>query len=164
MSARARLQPLLALRDRRVTEAMRHVEACNRVVHEKELERDAAGARCTEADNAWRKQQRAYAAQVESNLHQDVASGSLQIAAARCDWWRARVDECLVALQVAQSGLVDAEAAAARARRDYMHASARQQALTTLMLNQKRQWQAIDLRAEEAAGEDQVNWSSVERS
>jgi len=33
------------------------------------------------------------------------------------------------------------------------------------MLNQKRQWQARDLRAEEAAAEDlQLNWSSVERS
>jgi len=165
MSARTRLQPLLALRNRRVTEAMRHVEACNRVVREKELERDTAGSRCAEADNAWRKQQQAYAAQVTSNLHQDVASRSLQLAAARCDWWRARVDECYVALQVAQSGLADAEAAAARARRDYMRAYARQQALTTLMLNQKRQRQAIDLRSEEAAAEDlQVTWSSVERS
>ena len=165
MRARARLEPLLALRNRRVTQAMQLVEACNRVVREKELERDAARARWTEADNAWRKQQRAYADQVASNLHHDVASRSLEIAAARCDWWRARVDECLVALQIAQAGLTNAEAAAARARRDYMRAYARQQALTTLMMNQKRQWQASDLRAEESAVEDlQINRSSAERS
>ena len=165
MSARARLQPLLALRNRRVTQAMQQVEACNRVVREKELERDAAHARLTEADNAWRKQQRAYADQVANNLHHDIASRSLEIAAVRCDWWRARVDECLVALQVAQAGLTNAEAAAARARRDYMRAYARQQALTTLMMTQKRQWQAADLRAEEGAAEDlQINRSSAERS
>ena len=165
MRARARLQPLLALRSRRVTQAMQHVEACNRVVREKELERDAARARFTEADNAWRKQQRAYAEQVASNLHHDVASRSLAIAAARCDWWRARVDECFVALQVAQAGLTNAEAAAARARRDYMRAYAKQQALATLMMNQKRQWQASDSRAEEVAAEDlQINRSSAERS
>ncbi len=165
MRARARLQPLLALRNRRVTQAMQHVEACNGLVREKELERDAARARCTEADNAWRKQQRAYADQVANNLHHDVASRSLELAAARCDWWRARVDECFVALQVAQAGLTNAEAAAERARRDYMRAYAKQQALTTLMMNQKRQWQATDLRAEESVTEDlQINRSSVERS
>ncbi len=165
MSARARLQPLLALRNRRVTQAMQQVEACNRVVREKELERDGARARCTEADNAWRKQQRSYADQVASNLHHDVASRSLAIAAARCDWWRARVDECLVALQVAQAGLTNAETAAARARRDYMRACARQQALSTLMMKQKLHWQATDLRAEESAVEDlQINRSSAERS
>lgn len=133
MRARARLQPLLALRDRRVTQAMEHVEACNRVIREKEPERDAARARWAEADDAWRKQQRTYADQVENNLHHDVASRSLEIAAARCDWWRARVDECLLALQVAQTELASAEAAAARARRDYMRAHARHQALTTLI-------------------------------
>ena len=165
MRARARLQPLLALRNRRVTEAMQHVEACNRVVREKELERNAARARWTEADNAWRKQQRAYAEQVANNLHHDVTSRSLEIAAARCDWWRARVDECFVALQVAQAELTNAEAAAARARRDYMRAYAKQQALTTLIMNQIRQWQATDLRAEEGAAEDlQINRSSAERS
>jgi len=165
MSARARLQPLLALRNRRVSQAMQQVETCNRVVREKELERDAARARWTEADNAWRKQQRWYADQVAGNLHHDIASRSLEIAAARCDWWRARVDECLVALQVAQAGLTNAETAAARARRDYMRAYARQQALTTLMMGQKRQWQATELRAEESAVEDlQINRSSAERS
>lgn len=165
MRARARLQPLLALRNRRVIQAMQDVEVCNRVVHEKELERDAARARWTEADDAWRKQQRAYADQVANNLHHDVASRSLEIAAARCDWWRARVDECFVALQVAQAGLTNAEAAAARARRDYMRAHARQQALTTLLMNQKRQWQATALRADEGAAEDlQINRCSAERS
>lgn len=165
MRGRARLEPLLALRNRRVTQAMQQVEACNRVVREKELERDAARARRIEAENAWRKQQRAYADQVAGNLHHDVASRSLEIAAARCDWWRARVDECFVALQVAQVALDNAEAAAARARRDYMRAYARQQALTTLMMNQKRQWQATELRAEEGAAEDlQVNRRSAERS
>jgi flagellar biosynthesis chaperone FliJ len=165
MRARARLHPLLALRNRRVTEAMQHVETCNRVIREKELERDAARARWTEAGDAWREQQRAYAHQVAINLHQDVASRSLEIAAARCDWWRARVDECSVTLQAAQAGLTNAEAAAERARRDYIRAHARQQALTTLMLNQKRQWQATDLRAEELAAEDlQINRHSAERS
>ena len=135
MRARARLQPLLALRDRRVTQAMEHVEACNRVIREKELERDAARARWTDADEAWRKQQGTYADQVENNLHHDVASRSLEIAAARCDWWRARVDECFLALQVAQTELTSAEAAAVRARRDYMRAHARRQALTTLVSN-----------------------------
>ena len=165
MRARARLQPLLALRNRRVAQAMQHVEACNRIVREKELERDAARSRYTEADNAWRKQQRGYADQVANNLHHGVASRSLEIAAARCDWWRARVDECFAALQVAQAGLTKAEAAAACARRDYMRAYAKQQALTTLMMNQKRQWQAADLRTEEGAAEDlQINRSSAERS
>ena len=165
MRARARLQPLLALRSRRVTEAMQHVEACNRVVREKELERDAAQARWTEADDAWRKQQRAYAEQVANNLHHGIALRSLEIAAARCDWRRARVDECFAVLKTAQAGLTNAEAAAACARRDYMRAYARQQAVTTLMLNQKRQWQAIDLRVEEGAGEDlQINRSSAERA
>ena len=88
-----------------------------------------------EADDAWRKQQRTYADQVENNLHHDVASRSLEIAAARCDWWRARVDECFLALQVAQTELTSAEAAAVRARRDYMRAHARRQALTTLVSN-----------------------------
>lgn len=165
MRGRARLEPLLALRKRRVGQAMQHVEACNRVVREKELERDAARARWAEADNAWRKQQRAYADQVADNLHHDVASRSLEIAAARCDWWRARVDECFVALQVAQVTLDNAEAAAARARRDYMRAYSRQEALTALMMNQKRQWQATALRAEEGAAEDlQMNRRSAERS
>jgi flagellar biosynthesis chaperone FliJ len=165
MSARARLQPLLALRDRRVSQAMQHVEACNREVREKEVERDAARARWTEADNAWRNQQRTYADQVANNLHQDVAARSLELAAARCDWWRARVDACLVALQVAQATLTNAEGVAAHARREYMRAHARQQALTTLMMQQKRQWQATDLRAEEVAAEDlQINRGSVERS
>ncbi|HEY6921933.1 MAG TPA: hypothetical protein VI653_00580 [Steroidobacteraceae bacterium] len=164
MRAQARLQPLLELRNRRVTQAMQHVEACNRVVREKELGRDAARVRWTEADNARRKQQGAYADQVANNLHQDVASRTLESAAARCDWWRARVDECFVALQVAEVALSNAEAAAARARRDYMRASARQRGLTALLMNQKRQWQANDLRMEEGAAEDlQMNLHSVER-
>jgi len=165
MRARARLEPLLALRNRRVTQAMQQVEACNRVVREKELERDASRARWTEADNARRKQQRAYADQVAGNLHHDIASRSLEISAARCDWWRARVDECFVALQEAQAALTNAEAAAVRARRDYMRAYAKQQALTTVMMQHKREWQAIDLRAEEGAAEDlQTNRSNAERS
>jgi flagellar biosynthesis chaperone FliJ len=164
MRAPARLQPLLVLRGRRVTQAMQQVEACNRSVREKEIERDTARARWTEADNAWKKQQRSYSDGVADNLHHDVASRSLEIAASRCDWWRARVDECFVALQVAQAGLTNAEAAAERARREYMHAHARQQALATLIANQKRQWQANDFRAEEAAAEDlQNNRSSAER-
>ncbi len=165
MRARARLQPLLALRDRRVTQAMQHVEACNRALREKELERDSAHARWTEAGNSWRGQQQAYADQVANNLHHDVTSRSLELAAARCDWWRARVDACFVALQVAQASLANAESAAANARRDYMRAHAKQQALATLMMNQKRHWQATGLRADEVAAEDlQINRSSAERS
>ena len=101
MRARSRLQPLLALRSRRVTQAMQYVEACNRVVREKESARDAARERWMEAGDAWRKQQRASVDQVASHLHQDLSSGGLALAAARCDWWRARVDECLVALETA---------------------------------------------------------------
>lgn len=165
MRAGARLQPLLALRNKRVTQAMQLVEACNRAVRDKELERDSAHARWSEAGNAWRNQQQAYADQVANNLHHDVASRSLELAAARCDWWRARVDACFVALQAAQAGLADAESAAARARRDYMRAYARQQALTTLMMKQKRLCEANGLRAEEIAAEDlQINRSSAERS
>jgi hypothetical protein len=68
-------------------------------------------------------------------------------------------------LQVAQAGLTNAEAAAARARRDYMRAYAREQALATLMANQTKQWQAKDFHAEEAAAEDlQTNRSRTESS
>jgi flagellar biosynthesis chaperone FliJ len=159
MRSRTRLQPLLALRDRRVTQAMQHVEASNRVVREKERARDAARARWTEADGAWRKQQRAYTEQVESNLHQDVSSRGLIAAVARCDWWRARVDECFVALQSAETALTAAEAAAANARRDYLRARARHDALVTLMTQQSKEGAARDFHAQEMATEDlQMNW------
>jgi len=164
MRARVRLQPVLALRSRRVAQAMQHVEACNRTVREKERERDAARTRWAETDAAWKKQQRAYADEVANNLHHDFASRSLELAASRCDWWRVRVDECFVSLQAAQAGLTNAEIAAARARRDYLRAHARQEAVVTLIASEKRQWQANDLRAEEIAAEDlQTNRSSAER-
>lgn len=162
MKARARLKPLLALRQRRVTQAMQYVEACNRVVREKELARDTARSRWAEAGNAWRKQQQASVDQVASHLHQDVSSGGLALAAARCEWWRARVDECLVALEAAQAVLTNAEGAAASARQDYLRAHARHEALVTLVANQSKEWAAQTIRADEAAAEDlQTNRSRL---
>lgn len=162
MRSPARLKTLLALRSRRVTQAMQLVEASNRVVREKERARDAAGARWTEADCAWRKQQQSYAAQVASNLRQDVSSRDLAAAAARIDWWRARVAECFVALQGAQTALASAEAVAASARRDYLRAHARHEALVTLMAKHSKEQAAREFHAEEVAAEDlQTNRSRV---
>ena len=137
MRTQSRLKPLLALRGRRVTQAMQFVEACNHIVREKEATRDAARALWIEAGNAWRKQQQASVDQVASHLHQDVSSDGLALAAARCDWWRARVAECLVALDTAQAALVNAEAVAARARKDYLRAHTRYEALVTLAANRQ---------------------------
>jgi hypothetical protein len=127
---------------------MQYVEACNRVVHEKGLQRDAARARWTEADNACRRQQQASVDEVASHLHQDVSSNGLAVAAARCDWWRARVDECLVALETAQNALANAEAAAARARQDYLRAHRRHEALVTLVASrqseERRRYERVD--------------------
>jgi hypothetical protein len=148
MRTRSRLQPLLTLRSRRVSQAMRDVEACNRVVREKELARDAARTRWAEAGNAWRKEQQASVDEVASHLHQDVSSRGLAVAAARCDWWRVRVDECLAALEAAQAVLTDAEVAAARARQDYLRAHARHEALVTLVANrqseERRRYERVD--------------------
>ena len=148
MRTRSQLQPLLALRSRRVSQAMQYVEACNKGVREKELARDAARTRWTEAANAWRIQQQASVDQVASHLHQDVSSSGLAIAAARCDWWRVRVDECLASLEAAQVALTHAEAAAARARQDYLRAQARHEALVTLVANrqseERRRYERID--------------------
>jgi len=156
------LQPLLALRSRRVTQALQYVEACNRVVREKASARDAARERWMEAGHAWRKQQQASVDQIASHLRQDLSSGGLALAAARCDWWRARVDECLVALEAAQTALINAEAAAARARQDYLRAHTRHEALVTLVAKQSKAWAAQTLRADEAAAEDlQTNRSRV---
>lgn len=138
MRGRSRLQSLLALRSRRVTQAMQYVEACNRVAREKELERDVARSRWSEADGTWRKQQREYADQVSSNLHHDVPSNGLAFLASQCDWWRARVDECFAASQVAQAVLNSAETAASRARQDYLRAQARHDALLMLMTDQRK--------------------------
>jgi flagellar biosynthesis chaperone FliJ len=160
--SRSRLQPLLALRSRRVTQAMQYVEACNKVVREKEAARETARAMWTEAGSAWRKQQQASVDQVACHLHQDVSSGGLALAAARCDWWRARVDECLVALENAQTALTNAETASARARQDYLRAHARHEALVTLVAQQSKAWAAQTFRADEAAAEDlQSNRSRV---
>jgi hypothetical protein len=138
MRGRSRLESLLALRGRRVTQAMQYVEACNRVAREKEFERDVARRRWTEADGTWRQQQREYADEVSSNLHHDVSSNGLAFLASQCDWWRARVDECFGTLQVAQAVLNSAETAASRARQDYMRARARHDALLTLMTDQRK--------------------------
>jgi hypothetical protein len=127
---------------------MQYVEACNKVVREKESARDAARERWTEAGRAWRKQQQASVDEVASHLHQDVSSGGLALAAARCDWWRARVDECLAALESAQAALTNAEAAAARARQDYLRARTRHEALVTLAANrqseERRRYERVD--------------------
>jgi hypothetical protein len=148
MRVRSRLTPLLALRQRRVTQAMQFVESCNREVREKESARDAARATWTQASNAWRKQQQASVDQVASHLHQDVSSNGLAVAATRCDWWRARVAECLVALDTAQAALVNAEAVAARARKDYLRAHTRYEALVTLAANrqseERRRYERVD--------------------
>jgi hypothetical protein len=131
---------------------MQYVEACNRVAREKELERDVARSRWGEADGTWRKQQRDYTHQVSSHLHHDVSSKGLEYLASQCDWWRARVDECFAALQVAQAVLNSAETAASRARQDYMRAQSRHDALLTLMTDQgkaeRRAYERLDQLSE----------------
>ena len=154
MSVRSRLQPLLTLRGRRVTQAMQVVEARNKALRQKELERDAALERWNDAVRALHRQQQGYVEAVTSNLHRDVSSNALAVAAARCDWWRARVAEFRALLQAAEGALLTAQAAASAARRDYLRAVARHDALVTFAERQKGVVVAQRMHAEELAVED----------
>jgi hypothetical protein len=154
MSPPFKLQPLLAVQERRAGRAMDEVKLRNETLRRRELEQEAVRAHCSEARRVFDKERQGYVDAVASNLRRAVSANGLAVIARRCEWRRARVDELQNLLRAAEAAVATAQTTAAHARREYLHAHARHEALLMLAKQWRRVHTDRDGRAAEQAVQD----------
>ncbi|HEY2464500.1 MAG TPA: hypothetical protein VGI32_10605 [Steroidobacteraceae bacterium] len=133
---------------------MDEVKLKNGVLRRRESERQAVRAHCGEAQRAFDSEQQGYVDAVVNNLRRAVSANGLAVIARRCELRRARLEELQNLLRAAEAAVAAARTTAAHARRAYMRAHARHEAL--LILAKKWQLERADRdgRAAEQAAQD----------
>jgi hypothetical protein len=146
----SRIASLLVVQKGRVDRAIALVHERNAALRERELERDGARQRVTNAVAAYRAEQARLSESINTaSAPAGVRAVGLTTASVCCDAHRKRMTEATEELAGAEEKVTSASAAAVEARTAYRRALARQDALSTLQAGCRKAQAVKALRLEE---------------